>query len=136
MAGTCAGACEPRLLSFSVGVLLTETKYVSCKTLWTWPYAVLQALSTVPPTHTQTLLWSHRAEGGLHSFLRQEMLGDTCVQRGHHGIIYPSQGKRKTVDRLNGMGESLQLLHILLTDCGAVFLMMLRRIMAWKMLLA
>lgn len=33
------------------------------------------------------------------------------------------------------MGESLQLLHILLTDCGAVFLMMLR-IMAWKMLLA
>lgn len=53
-----------------------------------------------------------------------------------HYLSQPGEKKkRKTVDCLNGMGESLQLLHILLTDCGAVFLMMLR-IMAWKMLLA
>lgn len=49
------------------------------------------------------------------------------------GIIYPSQKKLWTV--LTVQGKS-QLLHILLTDCGAVFLMTLRKMMAWKMLLA
>lgn len=62
VARTRGRARDPRLLSFSLEVLLTQTRHLSCKTLWTRSRAVLRALSTLPPTHPQTLLCRHRAE--------------------------------------------------------------------------